>query len=390
MTKTFVAVHNIPSPYRLHLFDVLGERLRANNIEFHVHFMAHLHRDRPHWAVENRTLSFSHTFWPDVGPTIRGMRWHLNPGLVKELWRQPCDYLLMGGLWDSITNMLVSGVAKRTVGIAWLEGNTKTTGRTGGLALTYKQLLLRRYQFVAVPGIEGRNYLRLLIPATDSPPYPVVLPNIVDERKFIPRWQIPTDDRYAVRSRFGVAAEDKLAVWPARLVAAKGIVEFLLAVPPQALTGWKLLLLGEGPLKEKVQDIVQSRGLEENVVLRSYVGYDEMPGIYGAADLFLLPSISDPNPLSVVEAMFAGLPILVSDRIGNYPEALHEDVNGWGFNPYQPDSVLAATCAAFSAPREQIEKMGRQSRRVAEDFWGSINAIDRFIASITVAALSTS
>lgn len=390
MTKTLVVVHNIPSPYRVHLFSVLGERLQTRDISLHVHFMAHLHEDRPHWALENRTLPFSHTFWPDLGPTIRGMRWHLNPGLVKELRNQPCDYLLVGGLWDSFTNMLISGMAKRAVGIAWLEGNTKTTGRIGGLALTYKQLLLRRYQFVAVPGIEGRNYLRLLIPGTDSPPYPVILPNIVDERKFIPRWQTPTDGRHAVCSRFDVAPEDKLAVWPARLVTVKGIMEFLSAVPPQALAGWKLLLLGEGPLKEKVQSIVQSRGLEKNVVLESYVGYDEMPEIYRAADLFLLPSISDPNPLSVVEAMFTGLPILVSDRIGNYPEACHEGVNGWGFNPYQPESVLAAIWAAFSAPREQLEEMGRQSRRIAEDFWGSINAIDRFIAGITVAMPSAS
>lgn len=390
MTKTFVVVHNIPSPYRIHLFSVLGERLHTRGISLHVHFMARLHQDRPHWMLENETLPFSHTFWPDVGPTVRGMRWHLNPGLVRKLRNQPCDYLLVGGLWDSFTNMLISGLAKRAVGIAWLEGNTKTTGRTGGLALAFKQLLLRRYQFVAVPGIEGRDYLQLLIPGTDSPPYTLILPNIVDERKFTPKWQTTADDRQAVYSRFNVAPQDKLAVWPARLVAAKGIVEFLSVVPSQALTGWKLLLLGEGPLKENVQNIVQSRGLEKNVVLSSYVGYDEMPKIYGAADLFLLPSISDPNPLSVVEAMFTGLPILVSDHIGNYPEAFHEGVNGWGFNPFQPDSVLAATRAAFSASREQLEDMGRQSRRIAEDFWGSINAIDRFIAGITVAALTAS
>jgi len=386
MTKTFVAVHNIPSPYRVHLFSVLAERLQTKNISLHVHFMAHIHQDRPHWVLKNGALSFPHTFWPDLGPTIRGMRWHLNPGLIKELANQPCDYLLVGGLWDSLTNMLISGMAKRSVGIAWLEGNTKTTGRIGGLALVYKRLLLQRYQFVAVPGIEGRNYLRLLIPETDSRLNPVILPNIVDERKFRPKRQTPADGQHAVRSRFNIAPEDKIAVWPARLVAAKGIVEFLSAVPPQALVGWKLLLLGEGPLKEKVQSIVRSKGLEKNVVLESYVNYDEMPDIYRAADLFLLPSISDPNPLSVVEAMFTGLPILVSNRIGNYPEACHEGVNGWGFNPYQPESILTATKAAFSTPRERLEEMGRQSQRIAEDFWGSTNAIDRFITGIIITA----
>lgn len=382
MTKTFVAVHNIPSPYRLHLFDVLGERLRANNIDFHVHFMAHLHQDRPHWALEGKGLSFSHSFWPDVGPTIRGMTWHLNPGLVKALRDQPTDYLLVGGLWDSFTNVLVSALARRTVGIAWIEGNTKTTGRINGVFRMYKQLLLHRYQFVAVPGTEGSNYVQLILSSANSSPRPVFLPNIVDERKFVPASEVTAATRQAMRDRFGFDQEDRIAVWPARLVAAKGVVEFLLLLTPQVLEGWKILLLGEGPLRQEVERAISSQGLEKNVVLRTYVAYDEMPGIYASSDLFLLPSVTDPNPLSVVEAMHSGLPILVSDRIGNYPEAYRKGVNGWSFDPFQKENVQAAALSAFSTPTDQLREMGRQSRLIAAEFWGSFNAVDRFLASI--------
>jgi hypothetical protein len=80
--------------------------------------------------------------------------------------------------------------------------------------------------------------------------------------------------------------------------------------------------------------------------------------------------------------MHSGLPILVSDRIGNYPEAYRQGVNGWSFDPFQKENVQAAAMSAFSAPTDQLREMGRQSQLIAAGFWGSLNAVDRFLASI--------
>ena len=310
--RSFVVVHNIPSPYRLHLFRVLNERLRARGVDFHVHFMAHTHHDRRHWRVDSEDIPFSHTFWRDVGPFIRGMKWHFNPGLVVALAKQRTDYLLLGGPWTSLTGAFVSLLARRTTGIAWLEGNTQTPGRINGLALFAKRFLLSRFQFLAVPGKEGKAYTQLILSRSGTLPRIALLPNIVDESLFTPVWQDPNGDHNRIRSQLNVSRDSKLAIWPARLIPTKGTCEFLSRLTPADICGWQVVILGQGPLKNDIEKLIVVRGLKNHIRLVPYVPYALMPSIYGAADLFLLPSLADPNPLSVVEAMHAGLPLLIS------------------------------------------------------------------------------
>ncbi len=379
--KTFALVHNIPSPYRLHLFRVMCERLKAREVAFHVHFMAQTHADRPHWVPAASDLGFDHTFWRDVGPTISGVKWHLNPGLVLSLRGSPPDYFMVGGLWDSLTTPLVSVLAPRQIGIGWFEGNTSAVGRVHGPIGVVKKALCARYQYLAVPGSEGEKYANIFL---DGAPKTKVLtlPNIVDERRFLPRWQLPEDVWKGARNELGVASDDLVALWPARLVPVKGVLEFLSIIDRGLLRGWKVVILGQGPLEVEIQKLIQSKGLDSQVFVRPYLAYEKMPCVYAAADLFLLPSLYDPNPLSVVEALHSGLPILVSSSIGNYPEACYPERNGWGLNPLDKTSVLQATERALSSSVDKLRAMGRESERIAKDFWGSTNAVERFLAPI--------
>src|SRR5207244_3216182 len=123
-------------------------------VRLHVHFMAAQHGDRKHWFFDSNSFGFSHTLWRDLGITIKGKAWHFNPGLVAALRRRPPMYLMVGGPWDSITGLLASVLPRRSVSIAWFEGNTKTPGRVGGPVGVAKRRLLARYHIWAVPGQE--------------------------------------------------------------------------------------------------------------------------------------------------------------------------------------------------------------------------------------------
>ena len=155
----------------------------------------------------------------------------------------------------------------------------------------------------------------------------------MDERRFLPRWQLPEDVWKGARNELGVASDDLVALWPARLVPVKGVLEFLSIIDRGLLSGWKVVILGQGPPEVEIQKLIQSKGLDSQVFVRPYLAYEKMPCVYATADLFLLPSLYDPNPLSVVEALHSGLPILVSSSIGNYPEACYPERNGWGIEP---------------------------------------------------------
>jgi glycosyltransferase involved in cell wall biosynthesis len=77
----------------------------------------------------------------------------------------------------------------------------------------------------------------------------------------------------------------------------------------------RLLLAGEGPQSEKIHGILKP--VIDRVEFLGRVDYDELPGIYCAADLFISPSHSDGSSVSLLEAMACGCPVLVSDIPSN-------------------------------------------------------------------------
>jgi glycosyltransferase involved in cell wall biosynthesis len=382
----FDVVLNIPSPYRIHLLRVLDEELRMRGAKLHVHFMAEGHAERPA-SWRNPQVPFSHTYWKDFG---RGS-WHFNPGLVLHLWRTgPCDYLVTGTSWSTFTGIALALICPRRTGILWAEGNTKTPGRLDGLPGLFKRLVLRQYDFAAVPGSEGAAYIGLHQKRTALKlPTPVVLPNLIDETMFKPRAEWPAEDILQIRNQFNVGPAEKLAISPARLEPVKGFLEFIGELPVEALAGWRWLIIGEGSLKADITRLLESRGLTERVTIVDYMPYDRMPLLYAAADLFVLPSVYDPNPLSVIEAMHSGLPLLLSSQVGNFPEALLEGQTGWGFSPAAPSEIRTASHAAFTASDDLLRRCGMLAKQQATQVWCSTAAIRRFLDQIGLHAAIT-
>lgn len=389
--RRFEIVHNMPAPYRYPIFRELHRNLGLRGLDFHVHFMAKNHHDRPHFEPDLRDLNFPHTFWSDVGPTLkynhagvpRKKEWHFNPAMLAYLLRRKLDFLMVGGPWDSLTGMAASLLARRRIGIAWWESNTSNPGRVTGAIAFAKRCLLSTYSCFAVPGEEGMKHAELLVQNNKTRSRCVILPNLIDDKRFTPSWSAPDSTaRDAMRARFNIPPNTRLAIWPARFIREKGIPEFLNTVTKQELAGWKILILGKGPLENEIRAVAKKQQLEEHVILESYIGYDDMPAAYNAADILLLPSLEDSNPLTVVEALHCGLPLLLSRRVGNFPEALREGVNGWSLDPFDIASVSRAKEQAFKASLEDLRAMGRQSKQIAEHHWSLEHAIDRFLDGV--------
>ena len=379
---TFAVVHNIPSPYRLHLFAALEQDLHKRGHDFVVHFFAHGHQDRPD-SWQNPDIPFPHKFWRDYGFSFRNVDLHFNPGLIGHLLKNPPDYLLVGGPWDTPTGFLASLINRNRVRIAWMEGNTFTPGRITGPIGFYKRCILSLYNYMAVPGVEGANYIKLLYGNQGMQlKNIVVFPNLVDECLFTPKTAPLSEQKNEMLNLLGIRSDEKLAVWPARLTQVKGIVKFLKNIRAELLVNWKIVIIGEGPLKNEISDVIKQRNMAERVIIRNYIEYQKMPELYSSADLFMLASLYDPNPLSVVEAMHSGLPLLLSNRVGNFPEALKEGINGWGFDPSNVVSILKATENAFTATADQLAEMGRKSVERVRIYWDTEKSICAFLDTV--------
>ena len=379
--KVFHVVQNIPSPYRLHLFTEMHRQLSERNMEFHVHFMSDMsrgHEDRP-LSWRNPKIDFPHTYWRDYGVKCH----HFNPGLIHYLRKVRPDYLLVGSPFDTFTSIAVAFTCHAKVRCTWSEGNTKTPGVMTGIKGWIKRLVFSKYDYVGVPGSDAARYITMHQEHTNRRmPKPVMLPNLIDEKRFKPRTEWREDEIEAVRENLGISKSERMALTPARLAPVKGLLEYISLLTSKMLKGWKIVILGQGALKDSLLQLAEERGLRNSIIIKDFVAYSEMPKYYAAADLFVLPSLHDPNPLSVVEALHSGLPVAVSEKAGNVEEAVNEMRNGWILPICDQGELGAKLTEIFATPVEKLRKMGELSYNENATFWRTSDSVSKFLGEI--------
>ena len=170
------------------------------------------------------------------------------------------------------------------------------------------------------------------------------------------------------RMKEGFRDDHLLYVYVARLSPPKDpfclLRAFAIAVSQN--DNLRLLFAGNGPLRSDVEERVKALGLNNYV---RFLGVrTDIPEILAAADVFVLSSRWEGNPLSVMEAMAAGKPV-VATAVGGVPELVEEGVSGILVPPQNPEALAEAMIrlAQNSALRR---KMGEAARRRAEERFG--------------------
>lgn len=169
------------------------------------------------------------------------------------------------------------------------------------------------------------------------------------------------------REREGLRADELLYVCAARFFAQKNhnLLLEAFARGPAKLPNAKLLLAGDGGLQGELERQAESLGLRARVV---FLGRrDDVPELFGAADVFVLASLWEGNPLSVMEAMAAGLPV-VATEVGGVPELVHHGRHGFLVPPGDIDGFAAAM---LRLGQNMLERRGlgeAAERRAREEF----------------------
>jgi L-malate glycosyltransferase len=124
----------------------------------------------------------------------------------------------------------------------------------------------------------------------------------------------------------------------------------------------ELLLVGEGPERSKIETLVQQTALTNHV---RFLGQRTDVGrLLSAADIFLLTSLSEGIPLTVIEAMAAELPV-VSTRVGGLAEVVVQAETGM-LTPPGDDDALAKCILRLAASPELGREMGRKGAERAD------------------------
>lgn len=187
-----------------------------------------------------------------------------------------------------------------------------------------------------------------------------VVPNGVELTRFIQAEPLS-------RADYGFGENDTLLIYTGRLGPEKNL-EFLLqafAGVAQAVENVRLLLVGDGPLKAELQELATDLQITASVQFTGLIPYDNMPGYLAMCDAFVTASVTEVHPLSVVEAMGVGLPVMGIQSPG-VGDTVEDGVTGFLSTEDLPafTAKLTRLCLQF----QLRQKMGRAARKASSQY----------------------
>ncbi len=128
----------------------------------------------------------------------------------------------------------------------------------------------------------------------------------------------------------------------------------------------RLTVAGSGDL-EKAAQMAAALGITDAVTFTGWLDGDAKTSLLQRSDIYVLPSHSEGLPISILEAMSWGLPVVSTD-VGSIAELVRHDTDGLLVPAGEPD-LLARAIARLASSRELRVRMGQSGRhRVAEAF----------------------
>ena len=147
-----------------------------------------------------------------------------------------------------------------------------------------------------------------------------------------------------------------------RLVANKGLSELISALVD--LPTVRLLIIGDGPERSKMERKVKDLGIANRVTFLGWLPTQEaVSGAMQTARIFVMNSKSEGGPRIALEAMACGLPIIAT-KVGVMPEAITDGVNGMFTTGTAAD--LAEKIRSLLANDDLMESMGNEAKKVLE------------------------
>ena len=179
----------------------------------------------------------------------------------------------------------------------------------------------------------------------------------------VSRFQGNEEKAAALRRELGIPENAEVLLSVGELTKRKNHRAVLDALAGMDSRNLFYVVCGRGALKEELERYTQKLGLGDRV--RFMVYRNDVPVFYAMSDLFLFPSFQEGLPVSVMEAMASGKPIICS-RIRGNTDIVVEGVNGFLIDPNDPRGISEAIARLEDADKRA--EMGRNNREKAEQF----------------------
>ena len=383
----------LPTPYRWPLFERLGRRA---GLDLTVFFYARTEADRDwgldvgndvgHDAGKDGTTDGTRVvFLAGKAIPVRGKRslfFHWNPDIVRHLAAGQFDVVVVPGwsmpttwrtiLWcrlHRVPYVLFSETHARSARPWWLRAVKRVLLRPliGG-ARAWLATGTWSEEFLAAHGAVRDRTFRFA--------------NTPDVEAFATRVDAARDQRAATRATWGLPEDALVALFVGRLIGVKDVRTVLAAHATLRAEHPRLWLLVIGDGSEGPDLRAEFEG--EGVVFTGALRPDALPAQFAAADLFVLPSVHEPWGVVVNEAMAAGLPVVLSDRVGAGGDLLQDGRNGRAV-PCGDVPAWRTALQEYLREPERCRAHGAESRRIVAG-WGYGPSVEGFEQAVRSAA----
>lgn len=257
-----------------------------------------------------------------------------------------CDVIHAHWIFSGLVGLLVAVIYRKPIVLTVHGSDVNLLPQNGFLRQLRFQVIKRMDRIIAVsrPLLEKTRSLGADERAT------VLIPNGVDVSVFSCPPKCDFDYRL---------------LWMGRMNPEKGLESLVRALPsvlasfPQAT----LTLIGDGPLRQDIEELVTALNLGGQVYFTGRIPYGDVPAYLAQTDVFVLPSLSEGLPLALLEAMSAGKPVVAS-KVGGIPDMVvtgGESRNGHLVPTGNPEALGKAILTLFADP-EAARQMGRNGR----------------------------
>lgn len=189
-----------------------------------------------------------------------------------------------------------------------------------------------------------------------------VIPNGVDIKPF------QSVDQPIPREKLGFSENDVILTYMGRIGIEKNLPFLLRAFAGISSTydNVGLLIIGDGGERENLEDRVRVMGISDRVHFTGMIPYNELPAYMKAADAFVTASVTEVHPLSVIEALASGLPVvgIQSPGVG---DTIEDGVTGY-LAPKEDLAIFTAKLSRIVTDRDAREQMALRAEEASKTY----------------------
>lgn len=372
-----VLLTNILTPFRIFYYDMLYEEYNRQNIDFSVLVMVPNEPGRT-WQYDDFKRKYT-TLLKGSLKKISGIDWIVNTDIEQRIVEKNPDVVVCAGSYmnPSVWKAIKLKKKQNYKVLFWSESHLNEKRNYNSAKLW----LRNQFRKKVLNGFDGFWYAGKMSKAfidryVKTPKKFIFVPNMIEEKVYFEATNYTNEMRQAVREKYQLNTGRKIMFMPVRLAKEKGVLEFLELLNQSANKKMVTLAIsGQGCLKELIEKKSAEYGID--VRLLGFQNQKSMVELYAVADIFTLPSLSDPNPLTVIEACWAKKPLLVSEHVGNNPEIVTNGKNGFVFSYERPKEAIGFIDQMLTANEQWLECAGMESLKVAQERYNSQTNVRR-------------